>query len=90
MKYILLQKGQSSEESMAREAIKPGMVLYGFCGGLFGRDSYGEKTVQEVTREHLVVIEDGYTLVSREINGDPYTWVKLIEDSNKSLKEDWE
>lgn len=25
--------------------LNPGTVLYGFCNGYFGRDSYGEKTV---------------------------------------------
>lgn len=88
MKYVLNQK-EGTEEYQAMMAIRPGMKLYGFCGGLFGRDSYGEKTILEVHEDHVVVTEDGFTMPSRKIDGDPYSWVGLIEDSNRALKEDW-
>ena len=35
-----------------------GDKLYGYCGGFFGRDSYGEKTVEAVGRDWVVVRED--------------------------------
>jgi len=35
-----------------------GDVLYGFCGGRFGRDSYGKKVVEGVGEDWLVVREE--------------------------------
>lgn len=35
--------------------IEPGDTLYGFCGGHFGRDSYGDKIVVAVGRDWVVV-----------------------------------
>lgn len=36
-----------------------GTVLYGFCGGFFGRDSYGNKTVEAIGKDWVVAREDG-------------------------------
>ena len=86
-KYVLKQR-EDSDETNARNAIRPGNLLFGYCGGLFGRESYGDKKVVSVHSDHLVVTEDGHTLVSRTIDGESYTWAGLILDSNNSLEED--
>jgi hypothetical protein len=36
-----------------------GTTLYGFCGGKFGRDSYGSKDIEAVGKDWIVVREDG-------------------------------
>jgi hypothetical protein len=37
-----------------------GMVFRGYCGGIFGRDHYGEKRVESVGADWLVVrLADG-------------------------------
>ena len=38
---------------------EPGDILYGFCGGYFGRDSYREKVVVALGRDWIVAREDG-------------------------------
>jgi hypothetical protein len=35
-----------------------GVTLYGFCGGKFGRDSYGSKVIEAVGSDWLVLRED--------------------------------
>ena len=37
--------------------LRVGDVLHGFCGGTFGRDSYGEKTVIAIGPNYVVVSE---------------------------------
>lgn len=39
-----------------------GMKLKGFCGGFFGRDSYGDKRIEAVGNDWIV---------AREENGEP-------------------
>lgn len=61
-----------------------GDVLYGYCGGRFGRDSYGVKRVEAVS-------ETGDWIVVREGEGDeatvnftalkPGEYAKLLADS---------
>jgi hypothetical protein len=85
MKHILKQK-EDTEEYQAMSAIKPGMKLYGYCGGLFGRDSHGEKTVVDVHKDHLIVTENGHTIVSKYITGNTFSYVQLIKDSNEALE----
>lgn len=43
-------------------AIRVGTMLYGFCNGFFGRDSYSNKRVEAVGADWVVV---------REENGNP-------------------
>ena len=38
--------------------IRVGDVLYGYCGGRFGRDSYGEKRVEAIGADWVVVREE--------------------------------
>ena len=38
-----------------------GQILYGFCNGYFGRDSYGEKRIEGIGVDWIVARdEDGY------------------------------
>jgi hypothetical protein len=32
-----------------------GTVLYGYCNGFFGRDSYGDKVIEAVGKDWIVV-----------------------------------
>jgi hypothetical protein len=95
MKYILKQKSKS-DENLAREAFKPGMILYGYCGGIFGRDSHGNKTIVEVdvTHNSIMVLESNGAYNTAFVE----SWVGLLESSNSSLatqeddvngQEDW-
>jgi len=42
------------------ELIQPqiGMTLYGYCNGYFGRDGYGDKRIEVVTFDYIVVRTD--------------------------------
>jgi hypothetical protein len=80
---VLRQKGLNSAQSKAKAQIVPGVILYGYCGGRFGRDSYGEKIVIRVNDDNTILAEeDGRATNSFEIKD----WVALIEDSNEFLK----
>jgi len=39
--------------------INVGTVLYGFCNGFFGRDSYGKKRIEAIGADWVVVREEG-------------------------------
>ena len=43
------------------ESLRIGQVLFGFCGGYFGRDSYNNKRVEALGADWVVVrdMEDG-------------------------------
>lgn len=87
-KFVLRQEGENDEDSQAKAALVPGLKLYGFMGGLFGRDSYGTKTIVSVHHDHIVAREDGHTIVSRTIGkGSVYTWAGVVQDSNDGLAE---
>lgn len=34
--------------------LRVGAILYGFCGGAFGRDSYGDKRIEAIGADWLV------------------------------------
>jgi hypothetical protein len=38
-----------------KRMVMVGSVLYGYCGGCFGRDSYGEKRVEALGADWVVV-----------------------------------
>ena len=86
-KFVLRQEGENDEDAQAKAVLLPGMKLYGFMCGLFGRDSYGTKTILSVHHDHIVAREDGHTIVSRTVDGRVYTWAGVIQDSNDCLKE---
>lgn len=69
-------------------SIQPGMVLYGYCCGKFGRDSYGDKVVVRKTIDYLEVQErrdDQRFNNSASMQADD--WYDLVESSNSWLKE---
>lgn len=35
--------------------LRVGVVLYGFCGGYFGRDSYADKRVEAIGADWVIV-----------------------------------
>ena len=37
--------------------LRVGDILHGYCGGLFGRDSYGDKRVEGIGSDWVVVRE---------------------------------
>lgn len=37
-----------------------GMILYGFCNGCFGHDSYGSKRIEAIGDDWLVIREKNY------------------------------
>lgn len=41
------------------EPLRVGDILYGYCGGAFGRDRYGEKRVEAIGADWVVAREDG-------------------------------
>lgn len=84
---ILKQRTDYEPELYARSLIVPGMELYGFLGGLFGRDSYGIKKVIEVRAETIIAMEDCVRITSRTIDGNLYTWQSIVQMSNESLEE---
>jgi hypothetical protein len=43
---------------MTDRPLRVGDVLYGFCGGAFGRDSYGTKRVEAIGADWVVARED--------------------------------
>lgn len=43
--------------------LRVGAVLTGFCEGHFGRDFYGDKTVEAIGHDWVVVREDGIPLI---------------------------
>jgi hypothetical protein len=55
-------------------------VIYGFCGGYFGRDSYGNKTVIANGRDWVTFEEDG---VRRTIQEDLIDIVRQIRKDEK-------
>lgn len=42
-----------------KQTLRVGDVLYGYCRGAFGRDSYGNKRVEAIGADWVVVREDG-------------------------------
>lgn len=50
--------------------LRVGDVLYGFCGGHFGRDSYDDKRVEAVGSDWVVVREE-YSKTVHLYHGDP-------------------
>lgn len=75
----------TEEEQRAYNCIQPGMSLYGYCGGRFGRDSYGDKLVVSKTYEYVTVLEDGVQHSSFKIS----SWVDLVKSSNDFLEREY-
>lgn len=45
------------EDDVMLRRLRPGDVLFGFCGGHFGRDSYGDKVVLDVGVDYVTARE---------------------------------
>jgi len=43
--------------------LRVGDILYGYCGGMFGRDSYDDKRVEAIGSDWVVLREDGKPLM---------------------------
>lgn len=92
--YVLKQFKGVGSESKARAAFQPGMYLYGYCCGHFGRDSYGKKLIIKITRTSIEVIENGcHNGEIRKISNscdtttNYFSWVELLESSNRDLED---
>lgn len=46
---------------MSDKQLRVGGILYGYCGGFFGRDSYGEKRIEAIGADWVVVREEDGT-----------------------------
>src|ERR1700687_5979436 len=82
-KYILKQYQVNAEETRARRAFKEGMVLYGYCNGIFGEDSYEDKKITCIIGNYMEV-------ENIEGNGTGFgiikNWVELLESSNQEIE----
>lgn len=81
MGYVLEQYSEQGEEAKAKRAFTPGMELYGYCCGVFGRDSYDTKTIKEIKGSTIYAVNSDGALCS----GHVYSWVDLLESSNYFL-----
>lgn len=66
------------------EHLHIGDVLVGYCGGFFGRDSYGDKRVEGIGSDWVVVREDG---LARFYEGDVGYLVKFVEGNDETDSE---
>lgn len=80
MEYVLKQATEKTENYKARKVFAVGMTLYGYCGGIFGRDSYGDKKIVQIIGDYIEVEENGVTNYATVKN-----WIALLEDSNYEL-----
>lgn len=79
----LKQRGEGFGQAKFRSQFQPGMTLYGYCCGIFGRDSYGDKVIQAVYSNGIVVKEDGHIIAV-----DVDDWKGLLESSNEALRQE--
>lgn len=88
MNYVLKQYQGNTEEAKARRAFKEGMILYGYCNGIFGDDSYANKKIITIIGNYVEVMElnedgedtgrRGFSIVDN--------WVSLLESSNQEVE----
>jgi hypothetical protein len=45
---------------MIDNILRVGDILFGFCGGEFGRDSYNDKRVEAIGSDWVIVRSEGY------------------------------
>jgi len=83
MEYVLRQARIKNEaEDKARAAIQPGMILYGYCCGYFGRDSYEDKLVIDIIGDHIEVRDENGVEQIAEVK----SWMELLKSSNEELQ----
>lgn len=80
--YVLRQRETDDEEILARQAFQPGLYLYGYCGGLFGRDAYGPNLILEIKGNDIIVKDENGNIMIGTIDGNLFTWKELLQDSN--------
>lgn len=62
---------------MTAEQLRVGQMLYGFCGGSFGRDSYDDKRVEAIAADWVVCrCPDGFIAVYS--GGPPEALLKYV------------
>lgn len=66
--------------------LHPGDKLYGYCEGFFGRESYGEKIVEAVGRDWVVVREDDKPLFAETYWRERSSWQKKGWPTEADLK----
>lgn len=66
-------------------AIQVGTILYGYCGGFFGRDSYEDKTVEAYGKDWVVCRDDQGRL--HTAGGEHPDWDLLAELRKYQRKE---
>jgi len=94
----LKQRGENEWLSQAVGLLTPGLVLYGYCGGRFGRDSYGDKVIKKVqlvpTLGHTAGEDlEGLYIEVKEAGGINFIvidseedLINLIDASNRDLQ----
>jgi hypothetical protein len=101
MSDTLLQESDftnTGEEADAKSQFKPGVHLYGYCCGAFGRDSYETKTIVAIREDLsdgsstvLARLPDGAMVYSFPIGGDaPRLFSDILKASNAELKSRYE
>jgi hypothetical protein len=64
--------------------VEVGDILYGFCGGAFGRDSYSEKRVVFANHDCILVVEEGGRYNSDE---DAYSLAQNEREETDDIRE---
>lgn len=88
---MLRQRNKSGilgKDLEAYHSVEIGMTLYGYCCGIFGRDSYGDKVVVRKTHSYLEVEEEGLdgTKYTNTANIRSDEWYDLVQSSNSFLE----
>ena len=70
-----------NKDLKARNAFHPGLILYGYCCGIFGRDSYGPKKILSVSGKYLTVRDKNGSVQTGSVG----SWTELLKSSNHDL-----
>ncbi len=64
--------------------LRVGTLLYGFCGGCFGRDSYDNKRVEAIGVDWVIAreIDSGQVVTYEGSPEDLERYSKLVEEEN--------
>lgn len=65
---------------MTAGILKVGDTIYGFCNGHFGRDSYGEKVVEGIGPDWVIVREGSHVM---SYQGDPQDLCKYRSEPDE-------
>lgn len=70
------------------QSIRVGAVLYGFCGGCFGRDSYGDKRVEAIGADWVVAREEDGNRAVVFFTGDPSELEEYMDPASDPHREE--